>query len=54
MTKGARDGILAQPKAIEKVFQPDGDFDVHQYIALCRAHYDKVGLGAGLIEGLFR
>ncbi len=26
--------------------EPDGYFDVHHYIALCKAHYDKVGLGA--------
>ncbi|MPZ29838.1 MAG: cupin domain-containing protein [Rhodospirillales bacterium] len=34
--------------------EPDGYFDVHQYIALCKAHYDKVGLGAGLIDKLYR
>jgi len=33
---------------------PDGYFDVHQYIALCKAHYDKVGLGAALIDKLYR
>jgi 2,4'-dihydroxyacetophenone dioxygenase len=31
-----------------------GHFDVHDYIAMCRAHYDKVGLGAGAINALFR
>ena len=31
-----------------------GYFDVHDYIALCRAHYDRVGLGAGAIDSLFR
>ena len=31
-----------------------GHFDVHDYIALCRAHYDKVGLGAKTIDALFR
>ena len=31
-----------------------GHFDAHDYIALCKAHYEKVGLGAGYIEGLFR
>lgn len=31
-----------------------GHFDVHDYIALCKAHYDNVGLGAGTIETLFR
>src|SRR5918996_4113898 len=34
--------------------EPDGYFDVHQYIALCKAHYDTVGLGAGLIDKLYR
>jgi 2,4'-dihydroxyacetophenone dioxygenase len=34
--------------------QPDGYFDVHQYIAMCKAHYDKIGLGAGLIDKLYR
>ncbi len=34
--------------------KPDGFFDVHQYIAMCRAHYEKVGLGAELIDKLFR
>jgi 2,4'-dihydroxyacetophenone dioxygenase len=31
-----------------------GHFDVHDYIALCKAHYEKVGLGADAIEQLFR
>ena len=34
--------------------KPDGYFDVHQYIAMCKAHYEKVGLGADLITKLFR
>ena len=34
--------------------EPDGYFDVHSYIALCRAHYDKVGIGADYVERLFR
>jgi 2,4'-dihydroxyacetophenone dioxygenase len=33
---------------------PSGSFDVHDYIALCRAHYEKVGLGAAAVERLFR
>ncbi|HDR9509161.1 2,4-dihydroxyacetophenone dioxygenase [Burkholderia cepacia] len=33
---------------------PDGYFDVHSYIAMCKAHYEKVGLGAQAIEKLFR
>lgn len=31
-----------------------GHFDVHDYIAMCRAHYDKVGLGSHTIDALFR
>ncbi len=31
-----------------------GHFDVHDYIALCRAHYEKVGLGADAVTALFR
>jgi len=31
-----------------------GFFDVHDYIALCKAHYEKSGLGADEIEKLFR
>lgn len=31
-----------------------GTFDVHDYIALARKHYDEVGLGADYINGLFR
>ncbi|MDV6297288.1 cupin domain-containing protein [Rhodococcus aetherivorans] len=31
-----------------------GHFDVHDYLALCRDHYDKVGLGADYIDSLIR
>jgi 2,4'-dihydroxyacetophenone dioxygenase len=31
-----------------------GHFDVHDYIALARAHYDKVGIGAAYVDTLFR
>jgi len=31
-----------------------GHFDVHDYIAMCRAHYDKISLGADYITKLFR
>lgn len=31
-----------------------GCFDAHDYIALCREHYEKVGLGADYISTLFR
>lgn len=34
--------------------EPDGFFDVHNYIAMCRAHYDKVGIGADYVNKLFR
>ncbi|MGH8981488.1 MAG: 2,4'-dihydroxyacetophenone dioxygenase family protein [Acidimicrobiales bacterium] len=29
-------------------------FDVHHYIAACKEHYDKVGIGADYIDTLFR
>jgi len=32
----------------------NGYFDVHDYIAMCRAHYEKAGLGAQAIDRLFR
>ena len=31
-----------------------GHFDVHDYIALCRAHYDAVGIGSAYVDTLFR
>jgi 2,4'-dihydroxyacetophenone dioxygenase len=31
-----------------------GHFDVHDYIALCRRHYESVGLGVAAVEALFR
>jgi 2,4'-dihydroxyacetophenone dioxygenase len=34
--------------------EADGYFDVHMYIAMCKAHYDKVGLGAGMIDAILR
>ncbi len=34
--------------------EPDGFFDVHTYIAMCREHYESVGLGADLVDTLFR
>src|SRR3954447_2343856 len=33
---------------------PDGHFDVFDYIELCRAHYEQVGIGADYIDALFR
>lgn len=32
----------------------DGYFDVHDYIKLCKEHYEKVGIGADYVESLFR
>lgn len=34
--------------------EPAGHFDVHQYIALCRAHDEKNGIGSAYIDRLFR
>jgi 2,4'-dihydroxyacetophenone dioxygenase len=34
--------------------QATGHFDVFDYIALCKDHYEKAGFGADYIEGLFR
>jgi 2,4'-dihydroxyacetophenone dioxygenase len=34
--------------------EAEGHFDVHDYIAISKEHYEKVGLGADYIEGLFR
>lgn len=34
--------------------ESDGYFDVHDYIALCREHYDRVGIGAAYVDTLFR
>jgi len=34
--------------------EPEGHFDVHDYIALAKAHYEEVGLGAAAVEKLFR
>jgi len=31
-----------------------GHFDVHDYIKLCREHYEKVGIGADYLKSLFR
>ena len=29
-------------------------FDVHDYIDLCKEHYEKAGLGADMIDALLR
>jgi 2,4'-dihydroxyacetophenone dioxygenase len=34
--------------------ESNGYFDVHNYITLCREHYEKVGLGADYVKTLFR
>jgi len=34
--------------------EPDGTFDVFDYIALAKDHYEKVGIGADYVETLFR
>lgn len=34
--------------------EPDGFFDVFSYIALCKKHYENVGIGADYVEALFR
>ena len=34
--------------------QPDGYFDVHDYIKLCKDHYEKVGIGADYVNTLVR
>lgn len=34
--------------------EPDGYFDVHDYIALCRDHYEKTGFGRKYVDRLFR
>jgi 2,4'-dihydroxyacetophenone dioxygenase len=39
---------------LDEAGEPDGYFDVHNYIAMCRAHYEKVGIGAAYVETLFR
>jgi 2,4'-dihydroxyacetophenone dioxygenase len=33
---------------------PTGTFDVHNYIAMCREYYEKIGLGADHVKKLFR
>ena len=34
--------------------EPDGHFDVHDYIELCKEHYEQNGLGADAIDALLR
>lgn len=33
---------------------PDGYFDVHQYVARCAAHFERVGLGEARVRALMR
>jgi 2,4'-dihydroxyacetophenone dioxygenase len=39
---------------LDEAGEQNGFFDVHHYIALCREHYEKVGLGASFVNTLFR
>lgn len=34
--------------------EPNGYFDVHNYIELCKNHYETIGIGADYIQKLFR
>jgi 2,4'-dihydroxyacetophenone dioxygenase len=34
--------------------EPEGTFDVFDYIRICKEHYEKVGIGADYVESLFR
>ncbi|ABG04505.1 Cupin 2, conserved barrel [Rubrobacter xylanophilus DSM 9941] len=34
--------------------EPEGTFDVFDYIQLCKEHYEKVGIGAEYVERLIR
>lgn len=34
--------------------EPEGYFDVHSYIAMCREHFAKNGIGADYVDTLFR
>ena len=34
--------------------EPGGTFDVFDYLAICREHYDKVRIGSAVIDGLIR
>jgi 2,4'-dihydroxyacetophenone dioxygenase len=34
--------------------EPEGTFDVFDYIALCKEHYERNGVGADYVETLFR
>ena len=39
---------------LDEAGQPNGTFDVFDYLTLCREHYDKVGIGSAYIDGLMR
>ncbi|ELP62560.1 hypothetical protein ACKI1I_13210 [Streptomyces turgidiscabies] len=34
--------------------EPDGFFDMHDHIKMCRERYEKAGIGAGCVNSLFR
>ncbi len=42
------------PHERDSIRKANGYFDVHDYIAMCKAHYEKVGIGADYIKQLFR
>lgn len=39
---------------LDEAGKSSGHFDVFDYIEMCRDHYETVGLGAGLVDGLMR
>jgi 2,4'-dihydroxyacetophenone dioxygenase len=34
--------------------EPEGTFDVYDYVAICKEHYEKVGIGADYVDALLR
>ncbi|MNL72320.1 hypothetical protein D3C87_1976140 [compost metagenome] len=39
---------------LDETGESNGYFDVHQYLEMCRDHYDKVGIGRAFIDNLIR
>jgi 2,4'-dihydroxyacetophenone dioxygenase len=39
---------------LDEAGESDGYFDVHNYIAMCKARHEKIGIGAAFVETLFR
>ena len=57
MAQTANSEFWRELKPIAQKFrpgEPSGTFDVFDYIALCREHYSKNGIGADYIDRLFR